>query len=159
MREGSANSWEPDPSLHQNSKRNTSLTMHWKRPWCWERSRARERDDRGRDGWMASPTQWTWVWASSGSWWWTGKPSVLQSTGSHGVKESQTRLSDWTEWYITESSKATLWKQSLRRNSLRKCLLETSMKSCLGSMKKSRVSVQNDLVTSHVTLGKLPNPF
>ena len=40
---------------------------HWKRPWCSERLRARgERDDRGRDGWMASPTQWTWVWASSG---------------------------------------------------------------------------------------------
>ena len=39
----------------------------WKRPWCSERLRARgERDDRGRDGWMASPTQWTWVWASSG---------------------------------------------------------------------------------------------
>ena len=36
---------------------------------------------RGWDGWMASPTRWTWVWASSGSWWWTGKPGVLQSTG------------------------------------------------------------------------------
>ena len=40
----------------------------------------RRRGDRGWDGWMASPTQWTWVWASSGSWWWTGKPSMLQST-------------------------------------------------------------------------------
>ena len=36
-----------------------------------------ERDDRGRDGWMASPTRWTWVWASSGSWWWTGRPGML----------------------------------------------------------------------------------
>ena len=35
------------------------------------------RDDRGQDGWMASPTQWTWVWVSSGSWWWTGKPGML----------------------------------------------------------------------------------
>ena len=34
-------------------------------------------EDKGWDGWMASPTQWTWVWASSGSWWWTGKPGVL----------------------------------------------------------------------------------
>ena len=42
-------------------------------------------NDRGRDGWMASPTQWTWVWASSGSWWWTGKPGVLQSVGSQRV--------------------------------------------------------------------------
>ena len=41
---------------------------HWKRPWCWERLKVGEGDDRGRDGWMASPTQWTWVWASSGRW-------------------------------------------------------------------------------------------
>ena len=40
-----------------------------------------EGDDRGWDGWMASPTRWTWIWASSGSWWWTGKPGVLQSMG------------------------------------------------------------------------------
>ena len=37
-----------------------------------------EGDDRGWDGWMASPTQWTWVWVNSGSWWWTGRPGVLQ---------------------------------------------------------------------------------
>ena len=41
----------------------------WKRPWCWERLKAGEGDNRGWDGWMASPTQWTWVWASSGGWW------------------------------------------------------------------------------------------
>ena len=59
---------------------------HWKRPWCWERLKARgEGDDREWDGWMASPTQWTWVWASSGSWWWTGKPGMLQSMGSRRV--------------------------------------------------------------------------
>ena len=39
---------------------------HWKRPWCWERLKAEEGCDRGRDGWVASPTQWTWVWASPG---------------------------------------------------------------------------------------------
>ena len=39
----------------------------------------RRRGDRGWDGWMASPTQWTWVWVDSGSWWWTGRPGVLQS--------------------------------------------------------------------------------
>ena len=44
-----------------------------------------EGDDRGWDGWMASPTQWTWVWVSSGSWWWTGRPAVLQSMGSQRV--------------------------------------------------------------------------
>ena len=55
---------------------------HWKRPWCWERLKAGgEGDDRGWGGWMASPTRWTWVWASSRSRWWTGKPGVLQSMG------------------------------------------------------------------------------
>ena len=42
---------------------------HWKRPWCWERLKAGgEGDDRGWVGWMASPTWWTWIWGSSGSW-------------------------------------------------------------------------------------------
>ena len=58
----------------------------WKRPWCWERLKARgEGDDRGWDGWMVSLTQWTWVWANSGSWWWTGKPGVMQSMESQRV--------------------------------------------------------------------------
>ena len=56
---------------------------HLKRPWCWERLKAGgEGDNRGWDGGMASVTQWTWVWASSGSWWWTGQLGMLQSTGS-----------------------------------------------------------------------------
>ena len=56
-----------------------------------------------------------------------------------GQRESNmTEQLNWTKWYITKSGKATLWKQSLRRNSFRKCLLETSKKSCLGSMRKSR---------------------
>ena len=51
---------------------------HLKRPWFWERLRAGgEVDDRGYDGWMASSTQWTWVWVNSRSWWWTGRPGVL----------------------------------------------------------------------------------
>ena len=44
--------------------------------------RQEEGDDRGWDGWMASLTQWTWVGVNSGSWWWTGRPGVLQSMGS-----------------------------------------------------------------------------
>ena len=48
---------------------------HWKGPWCWERLRARgEGDDRGWDGWMASSTQWTWIWANSGRLWRTEEP-------------------------------------------------------------------------------------
>ena len=50
--------------------------------WCW----GGEGDDRGWDGWMASPTQWIWVWANSRRWWWTGKPGMLQSMGSQRVK-------------------------------------------------------------------------
>ena len=53
---------------------------HLKKPWCWERLRAGgEGDDRGGNGWMASPTWWTWVWASCRNWWRTGKPGMLQS--------------------------------------------------------------------------------
>ena len=52
----------------------------WKRPCCWERLKAGgDRINRGWIGWMASPTWWTWVWASSGNWWCIGKPDVLQS--------------------------------------------------------------------------------
>ena len=51
----------------------------------WRRG---EGDDRGWNGWMASLTRWTWVWASSGSWWWTGKPGVLQSMGSQRVRHN-----------------------------------------------------------------------
>ena len=59
---------------------------HWKTPLCWERLIAEgEGADRGWDGWMASSTRWTWVWANSGRWWWTGKPGMLQSTGSQRI--------------------------------------------------------------------------
>ena len=70
---------------------------HWKTPWYWERLKAGERDDRGWDGWMGSLTWWTWVWASSRSWWWIGKPGMLQSMGSQ-------RVSDMTEWLKWELS-------------------------------------------------------
>ena len=53
-----------------------------KKPWCRERLKAGgEGDDRGWDGWMASPTQWRWVWVNTGNWWWTGRPGVLWSIG------------------------------------------------------------------------------
>ena len=58
---------------------------HLKRPWCQERMKAEGGDVRGCDGWMASPNQWTWVWVNSGSWYWTGKPGMLQSMGSQRV--------------------------------------------------------------------------
>ena len=71
---------------------------HLKRPQCWERLRAGgEGDDRGWDGWMASLTQWTWVWADSGSWWWTGRPGVLQSLGSQRVGNDWANELNWTD--------------------------------------------------------------
>ena len=60
---------------------------HLKRPWCWESLRAGgEGDDRGWDGWMASPTKWTWVWGNSGCWCWIGRIGMLQSTVSQRVR-------------------------------------------------------------------------
>ena len=74
---------------------------HWKRPWCWERLKAGgEGDDRGWDGYMASPTQWTWVWALFRYWWRTGKPGVLQSMGSRRVGHGWAKLNDMWCWHL-----------------------------------------------------------
>ena len=70
---------------------------HWKRPWCWEGSGAGgEGDDRGWDGWMASMTQWTWVWVNSGSWWWTGRPGMLWFVGWQRVRHDWATELSWT---------------------------------------------------------------
>ena len=69
---------------------------HWKRPWCRERLKVGEGDDRGWDDWMASPTPWTWVWINSRSRWGTGRPGVRRAA-VHGVAKSGIQLSDWTE--------------------------------------------------------------
>ena len=84
--------------------RNSNTLANWceeltqlKRPWYWERLRAgREGDDRGWDGWMASPTQWTWVWMDAGSWWWTRRPGVLQFMGSQRVRHDGVTELNWT---------------------------------------------------------------
>ena len=55
-----------------------------------------EADDRGWDGWMASPTQWTWVWVNSGSWCWTVRPDVLQSMGLQRVGQDWETKLNWT---------------------------------------------------------------
>ena len=71
---------------------------YWIRPWCWERLKAGgEEDGRGSDGWMASPTQWTWVWASYGGWWWTGKSGVLQSMWLWRVGHDWVTELNWTK--------------------------------------------------------------
>ena len=74
----------------------------WKRPWCWGRLKAgREGHNRGWDGWRASLTQWTWVWVNSGSWWRTGRPGVLQSTGSQRVGHDWATELKWTDTFVT----------------------------------------------------------
>ena len=71
---------------------------HLKRPWCWERLKVGgEGDNRGWDGWMASLAQWTWVWVNSGSWWWTGRPGMLQSMGSQRTGHDWATELNWTE--------------------------------------------------------------
>ena len=119
-------SWESlglqgDPT--RQSYRKSVLNIHWKdgcwscnsntldtrwegltdlkRSWCWERLKAGE-GMTGWDGWMASPTRWTWVWVNSVSWWWSGRPGVLQFMGLQRVGH------DWA----TELNNRT-WKSKL----------------------------------------------
>ena len=66
-----------------------------KRPWCWEMLRPGEGDDRGWDGWMASPTRWTWVWVNSRSWWQTGRPGLLWFMGSQRVGHDWATELNW----------------------------------------------------------------
>ena len=70
---------------------------HWKSPWFWERLKAGgEGENRGWDGWMTSLTQWTWVWASSESWWWIGRPGMLQFMGSQRVTHDWATELNWS---------------------------------------------------------------
>ena len=133
-------SWESlglqgDPT--STSQRRSVLGVHWKdwcwswnsnilatwceeltqlkRLWCWEKLRARgEGDDRGWDGWMASPTRWTWVWVDSGSWWWTGRPGVLWFMRSQRVGHDWATELNWTEESLMtrESVHALMWSDA-----------------------------------------------
>ena len=70
------------------------------KPLCWERLKvAGEGNNRGWAGWMASATQWAWVWVNSGSWWWTGRPGVLQSMGSQRVRHNWATELNWRTQY------------------------------------------------------------
>ena len=86
---------------------------HWKRHRCWERLKAGgERDHSGWDGWMASLSQWTWVWVSSRSWWRTGKPGVLQSMGLQRVRHN----------WVTEPNEAIKsWSTNITQKVSRNC--------------------------------------
>ena len=78
-------------------------------PWCWERLKMRgEGDNRGWNGWVASPSWCTWDWVNSGSWWWTVRPVVVQSMGSQW---------GWHHW-ATELK----WNQDENQEALRRHL-------------------------------------
>ena len=79
---------------------------HLKRLWRWQRLKAGgEGHVRGWGGWMASPTQCTWLWVNSGSWWWTGRPGVLQPIGSQRVRHEWMTGLNWTTFSDGASGK------------------------------------------------------
>ena len=84
------------PKIYWVAQKACKELTHWKRLWCWEGLGAGgEGDDRGWDGWMASPTRWMWVWVNSGRWWWTGRPGVLQFMGSQRVRRDWVTELNW----------------------------------------------------------------
>ena len=88
----------------------------WKRPWCWQRLKAGgEGDDRGWDGWMASPTWQTWVWVNSGSWWWTGRPGVLRYMGSQRVRHDWATELNWKSNWLPGDGAKRQWELSFNR--------------------------------------------
>ena len=83
------------------------------RRWHWERLRAEgEGDDRRWDGWMVSPTQWTWLWVDSGSWWWTGRPGMLWFMGSQRVGHDWVTERNWIECSTFTASSFRIWNSS-----------------------------------------------
>ena len=130
-------SWESLELTEIQPQRRSILSVHWK-DWCWswnsntlatwykELSLEKtlmlggiggggEGDDRGWDGWMASPTWWTWVWVKSGSWWWTGRPGELLSMGSQRVGQDWVTELKWTEHIVLNSGCTSLYPQQQYR--------------------------------------------
>ena len=90
--------------IHRNLATWCEELTHLKRPWCWERLKAEGKgDNRGRDGWRTSSlTQWTRVWVNSGSWWWTGRPGVLQSMRLQRAGHDWATEVNWTELNMSD---------------------------------------------------------
>ena len=112
--------WEDPLEKEMAVHSSTSATWceelaHLKRPWCWERLKVGgEGDDRGWDGWMASPTQWTWVWVNSGSWWWTGRPGVLRFMGLQRVGYDWATELNWTDSCLENPMDKGAWWATVR---------------------------------------------
>ena len=102
---------------------------HWKRPWCWEPLMSGgEGNDRGWDDWMASPTQWAWVWANSGRWWRAGKPGVLQFVRSQKVRHDRWTERQWRK-KVLQLEKCT--EDNLKMEFLYASCLNMSLSICL----------------------------
>ena len=100
--------WPPDAKSLEKTLMLGGIGDRWRRG-----------DNRGWHGWMASLTWWTWVWVSSGSWWWTQRPGVLQFMGSQRV--GLTERLNWTELMLSDSLKKThgktdAWKDWWQEN-------------------------------------------
>ena len=116
---------------------------HWKRPWCWETLKVGgEGDNRGWDGWIASLAQWTGVWVNFGSWWWTGRPDMLQCMGSQRVGLDWATELNWTWQGPCEVLEKECWIKSLHsedrtdtEHSTSRGILEAFL-GCLGSQRR-----------------------
>ena len=121
------------------SWRKSVLNIYWK-DWCWNSNtlatwckelirkdpvagkdwrQEKGTTEEGWNGWMASTTRWTWVWARSGSWWWTGKPDVLQSMGSQKVRHNWVTELNWWQllsWAWSVCSLLVSWLMGLKLN-------------------------------------------
>ena len=122
----------------------------------WERLKAGgEGDDRGWDGWMASPTQWTWVWVNSRSWWWAGSPGVLQSMSSQRVghewatEQQQKLLNQFSSVQSLSCVRlfATPWTAACQTS-----LSITNSQSLLKLMSIKRMMPSNHLILCHPLL-------
>ena len=114
--------WPPDAK---------SLT-HQKRPWCWESLKTGgEGHDRGWDDWMASLTQWAWVWANSGRWWRTGRPGVLQSMGSQTVGLNGAAKQEYTCLLVLEPPPTPPHPSRLSQSTDFKSCVKTANSYCL----------------------------
>ena len=116
--------------------------INLKRPWYWDRFKAGEGDNRRWHGRIASPTQWTWVWTRSRSWWWTGRPGMLQLMGSQRVGHDWAIELNWTGGQRVKNLPAMqeTWVQSLGwEDPLEKSMAtHSSIHSCLENPHEQR---------------------